>query len=47
VLSGTLPFRDDGNPVGLLVNFNVPALREHGIRRPNLSSPPGLLASPD
>ena len=34
-------------PVGLLVNFNVPALREHGIRRLILSSPPGLLASPD
>ncbi len=33
--------------VGLLVNFNVPALCEHGIRRLTLSSPPGLLAPPD
>jgi GxxExxY protein len=34
-----------GTPVGLLVNFNVPALREDGIRRVTLSSPPPLLAS--
>lgn len=33
--------------VGLLVNFNVPALREHGIRRVILSSSPGLFASPN
>jgi GxxExxY protein len=33
--------------VGLLVNFNVPALREHGIRRIILSSAPTLLVSHD
>ncbi len=35
-----------GLRLGLLVNFNVPALRQRGIRRINLSPPRGLPVSP-